>query len=70
MTENINNDEIPDGVYFIVEFDGEKSDVIEKTYKIMAYIQMNLRLNRKWHYINNRHVYIWYKKIQNEDKEY
>ena len=47
MTENINNDEIPDGVYFIVEFDGEKSDVIEKTYKIMAYIQMNLRLNRK-----------------------
>lgn len=30
MTENINNDGIPDGVYFIVEFDGEKLDVIEK----------------------------------------
>ena len=30
MTENINNDGIPDGVYFIVEFDGEKIDVIEK----------------------------------------
>ena len=30
MTENINNDGIPDGVYFIVEFDGEKLNVIEK----------------------------------------
>ena len=24
MTENINNDGIPDGVYFIVDFNGEK----------------------------------------------
>lgn len=30
MTENINNDGIPDGVYFIVEFDGEKLEVIER----------------------------------------
>lgn len=30
MTENINNDGIPDGVYFIVEFDGEKINVIEE----------------------------------------
>lgn len=30
MTENINNDGIPDGVYFIVEFDGENIEVIEK----------------------------------------
>lgn len=30
MTENINNDGVPDGVYFIVEFDGKKLDVIEK----------------------------------------
>lgn len=30
MTENINNDGIPDGVYFIVEFDGKKLEVIER----------------------------------------
>lgn len=30
MTENINNDGIPDGVYYIVEFDGEKLKVIEE----------------------------------------
>lgn len=30
MTENINNDGIPDGVYFIIEFDGEKLEVTEK----------------------------------------
>lgn len=30
MTENINDDGIPDGVYFIVEIDGEKLNVIEK----------------------------------------
>ena len=30
MTENINNDGIPDGVYFIVEFNGETLDVTEK----------------------------------------
>ena len=30
MTENINNDGIPDGVYFIVDFNGEKLDVTEK----------------------------------------
>ena len=30
MTENINDDGIPDGVYFIVEFNGEKLDVIVK----------------------------------------
>lgn len=34
MTENINNDDIPDGVYFVVEFDGEKLNVIEKHIKI------------------------------------
>ena len=30
MTENINNDGKPDGVYFIVEFDGNKLEVTEK----------------------------------------
>ena len=30
MTESINNDGIPDGVYFIVEFDGENIEVVEK----------------------------------------
>lgn len=30
MTENINNDGIPDGVYFIVELDKNSIDVIEK----------------------------------------
>ena len=30
MTKNINNDGIPDGVYFIVEFDGKKLEVIER----------------------------------------
>ncbi len=30
MTENISNNGIPDGVYFVVEFDGKKIDVIEK----------------------------------------
>ena len=30
MTKNINNDGIPDEVYFIVEFDRENLDVIEK----------------------------------------
>lgn len=30
MTENINNDGVPDGVYFIVEYDGQKLEVIEK----------------------------------------
>lgn len=30
MTENINNDGVPDGVYFIVEFDGKRIEVIEK----------------------------------------
>lgn len=30
MTENINNDGVPDGVYFIVEFDSEKLEVIEQ----------------------------------------
>lgn len=30
MTENINNDGIPDGVYFIVEFDGKELNVTEK----------------------------------------
>lgn len=30
MTEYISNDGVPDGVYFIVEFDGEKLYVIEK----------------------------------------
>lgn len=30
MTENINNDGIPDGVYFIVEYDGENIEVIKK----------------------------------------
>ena len=30
MTENINDDGIPDGVYFIVEFDGLKLKVIEE----------------------------------------
>ena len=30
MTENINNDGVPDGVYFIVDFDGENLEVIEK----------------------------------------
>jgi hypothetical protein len=30
MTENINNDGIPDGVYFIVEFNENKLEVIEK----------------------------------------
>lgn len=34
MTENINNDGIPDGVYFVVEFDGKKLNVIEKHIKI------------------------------------
>ena len=34
MTENINNDGIPDGVYFIVEFDGKKIDVFEKHIKL------------------------------------
>ena len=30
LTENINNDGVPDGVYFIVELDGEKIKVIER----------------------------------------
>ena len=30
MTENMNEDGVPDVVYFIVEFDGEKVDVIEE----------------------------------------
>lgn len=30
MTENINNDGIPDGVYFVIEFDDEKLEVIEQ----------------------------------------
>lgn len=30
MTENINNDGVPDGVYYIVEFDGKNIEVIEK----------------------------------------
>lgn len=30
LTENINNDGVPDGVYFIVEFDGENLEVIEQ----------------------------------------
>ena len=30
MTENINDDGIPDGVYFIAEFDGESLETIEK----------------------------------------
>ena len=30
MTENINNDGVPDGVYFIVEIDKNKINVIEK----------------------------------------
>lgn len=30
MTENINNDGIPDGVYFVIEFDNEKIEVIEQ----------------------------------------
>jgi len=34
MTENINDDGIPDGVYFVVEFDGKKIDVIEKHIKL------------------------------------
>ena len=34
MTENINNDGNPDGVYFIVEFDGENLDVAEKHIKL------------------------------------
>ena len=34
MTENINNDGNPDGVYFIIEFDGEKIKVTEKHIKL------------------------------------
>lgn len=30
LTENINDDGIPDGVYYIVEFDGNNLEVIEK----------------------------------------
>ena len=30
MTENINDNGIPDGVYFIVEVDGKKLNIIEK----------------------------------------
>lgn len=30
MTENINGDGIPDGVYFIVNYDGKNIEVIEK----------------------------------------
>lgn len=30
MTENINDDGVPDGVYFIVEFDGENIEIIEE----------------------------------------
>lgn len=30
LTENINNDGVPDGVYFIVEFDGKNLEVIEQ----------------------------------------
>ncbi len=39
MTENINNDGIPDGVYFIVEFSGKELEVIEN---ILDYKQKNL----------------------------
>ena len=34
MTEDINSNGIPDGVYFIVEFDGEKLHVTEKHIKL------------------------------------
>lgn len=34
MTENINNDGIPDGVYFIVEVYKDKLEVTEKHIKI------------------------------------
>ena len=34
MTENINNDGIPDGVYYIVEFDGEKIKVIKNNIRL------------------------------------
>lgn len=34
MTENINDDGIPDGVYFVVEFDGKTIEVIEEHIKI------------------------------------
>ncbi|MBR3888731.1 MAG: metallophosphoesterase [Clostridia bacterium] len=30
LTENINNDGVPDGVYFIVEFDGKNLNVVEQ----------------------------------------
>lgn len=30
LTENIKDDGVPDGVYFIVEFDGENLEVIER----------------------------------------
>lgn len=30
MTENINDDGVPDGVYFVVEYDGKNIEVIEK----------------------------------------
>lgn len=34
MTENINNDGVPDGVYYIVEFDGEKIKVIKNNIRL------------------------------------
>lgn len=34
MTENINNDGFPDGVYYIVEFDGEKIKVIKNNIRL------------------------------------
>lgn len=34
MTENINDDGIPDGVYFVVEFDDKNLEVIEKHIRI------------------------------------
>ena len=35
MTENIQDDGIPDGVYFIVEFDGKNIEVIEKHIRLL-----------------------------------
>lgn len=34
LTENINDDGVPDGVYFIVEFDGKNIEVIERHIKL------------------------------------
>ncbi len=34
MTENINDDGVPDGVYFIVEFDGKNIEVVEKNIRL------------------------------------